>query len=233
MDDQHPLFKYSKYQNRGPVTLRIAIEEEEIVNPDLNVTYKINRYGFRSKDWTDNKEECYMVLGGSQTFGQGIPEENRWSNLLEDHTGVTIYNLGYPAGAPDTVTRLLLGWVDEIKPSKIFVLWPNKHRWEIGRIDGTKSYTPAMVHSIVNKYPDRWDSGYILEHLGQEYNAEVNKIRNDYTFKGVCEERNIDYYTLNDMDFKHIDKRNARDGKHNGVLFQKAIADEFIKLLDK
>lgn len=233
MSDKHPFFKFTKHLKQGPGIKKVSHTSEQIVNPDVYVTYKINKYGFRTKDWTDNKEECYVALGCSHTYGQGVPEDSRWSNLLEQHTGVTIYNLGLGAGSRDTITRLMIGWLEEIKPSKIFVLWPGEHRWEVGLRDRIKSYTPSTVHSIVNREPNRWDSGYILEYLGQEYNAEVNKIRNDYTFKGLCEEHNIEPYTLKYSDFQNIDCKTARDGIHNGVLFHKAIADEFIKTLDK
>ena len=67
----------------------------------------------------------------------------------------------------------------------------------------------------------------------QDFNSDINKKRNVYTLRGICNERNIEYYTLEGHDFKNIDSNNARDGKHNGPLMQKAIAEEFINLLDK
>ena len=77
------------------------------------------------------------------------------------------------------------------------------------------------------------DARYCADYLGQDFNSDINKRRNDYTLRGICNERNIEHYTLECHDFKNIDKNNARDGSHNGPLMQKAIAEEFINLLDK
>lgn len=240
MSDQHPYYKFSKYSHlvtgeQQYISLHKLGRHEAVANPEIKLEYKLNQYGFRTKDWTDNKDECYMALGCSNTLGIGTPEENRWSNLVEEHTGVTVYNLGIGGGAPDTVTRLLLGWVDEIKPTKVFVLWPNYNRWELGKSDRIALYLPSTVSSIVNSNntPKKFGADYLMQYLGEDFNSEINMIRNNYTLKGICEERNIDCYALKVADFRHTDLNNARDGKHNGALFQKAIADEFINLLEQ
>jgi hypothetical protein len=173
-----------------------------------------------------------LVLGSSNTFGTGTPEEDRWSNLIQDHTGITVYNLGISGGACDSVTRLLLGWVDIIKPSKVFVLWPPDKRWEVGKKDHIRCYTPSMVYSMFENKAHS-DAGYCIDYLGQDFNSDINKTRNAYALRGICNERNIEYYTLETHRFRHIDMYKARDGKHNGSLMQKAIAEEFINLLDK
>ncbi len=49
----------------------------------------------------------------------------------------------------------------------------------------------------------------------------------------ICYGLGIKLYTLEYSDYDYMDKGNARDGHHPGELFQKAIADEFIKFLDK
>jgi len=237
MSDQHPYYKFSKHLDKisgdGTYTSYNKISKnEKIERPEIKLDYKLNQYGFRSQDWTDNKEECYLVLGSSNTFGTGTPEEDRWSNLIQDHTGITVYNLGINGGACDSVTRLLLGWVDIIKPSKVFVLWPPVKRWEVGKKDHVRCYTPSMVYSMFENKAHS-DAGYCIDYLGQDFNSDINKTRNAYALRGICNERNIEYYTLETHGFKHIDMYKARDGKHNGSLMQKAIAEEFIKLLDK
>ena len=237
MSEQHPYYKFSKHLDKisgdGTYTSYNKISKnEKIERPEIKLDYKLNQYGFRSQDWTNNKEECYLVLGSSNTFGTGTPEEDRWGNLIEDRTGITVYNLGINGGACDTITRLLLGWVDIIKPSKVFVLWPPSKRWEVGKQDHIRCYTPVMVYSM---FEDRThsDARYCIDYLGQDFNSDINKKRNVYTLRGICDERNIEHYTLEGSDFKKIDVNNARDGKHNGPLMQKAIAEEFINLLDK
>ena len=237
MSDQHPHYKFSKHLDetsgdRTYTSYNKIKENEKIERPEIKLAYKLNQYGFRSQDWTDNKEECYLVLGSSNTFGTGTPEEDRWSNLIQDHTGITVYNLGINGGACDTITRSLLGWVDIIKPSKVFVLWPPPNRWEVGKQDRIRCYTPSLVYSMLEDKTHS-DSRYCIDYLGQDFNSDINKTRNVYTLRGICNERNIEHYTLEGLDFKHIDRNNARDGRHNGPLMQKAVAEEFIKLLER
>ena len=69
--------------------------------------------------------------------------------------------------------------------------------------------------------------------MDEEFNFEVNSLRNKHTLKVICDNLNIELHTLDFKSCRGIDNRNARDGKHNGPLYQQALADEFINLLDK
>ena len=131
MSDMERLYKYSKYQDYKNSTVAKIFGNEEIVNKELVVNYKFNEHGFRTKSWEDNKEECYVAFGCSNTLGVGTPEHLRWSNILEETLAKPIFNLGIGHGSADTVTRLAKGWLHEIKPTKVFVLWPPQSRWEV------------------------------------------------------------------------------------------------------
>ncbi len=70
---------------------------------DYNVSISLNKYGFRDrKDLTQASSKDYFVVGNSFPFGWGVPEEKRFSNLLEPLLGVGVYNISYPgAGLND------------------------------------------------------------------------------------------------------------------------------------
>lgn len=230
MSDIERLYKYSKYQDYKNSTVSKIHGNEEIVNKELEVSYKFNEHGFRSKSWEDNKEECYVAFGCSNTLGVGNPEDCRWSNLLEDHTGVTVYNLGIGHGSADTVTRLATGWLHEIKPTKVFVLWPPHPRWEVA----TKNQVMTVSATVLRErhFNEELNKIHYVS-MDETFNFEINSLRNKYTLKVICEELGIDLYTLNFKTCRHIDKKGARDGEHSGPFYQRAIADEFINLLDK
>lgn len=230
MSDMDRLFKYSKYEDYKNSTLVNVDGNEDIINKEFEVKYRFNEHGFRSKSWQDNTEECYVAFGCSNTFGVGTPEQLRWSNLLEDHTGVTVYNLGIGHGSADTVTRLAKGWLHEIKPTKVFVLWPPFSRWEVA----TKNQVMTLSATVLRKKHFTEDLNKIhYVSMDETFNFEINSLRNKYTLKVICEEQGIDLYTLDFKTCRHIDKNGARDGRHSGPLYQRAIADEFINLLDK
>lgn len=67
----------------------------------FNVVYTTNSLGFRDKLRHRSKnKEIYRVLlyGDSQVFGWGVPEDRRFSNLLEAHMpSLELWNLAIPA----------------------------------------------------------------------------------------------------------------------------------------
>lgn len=57
---------------------------------DYNVIINSNKYGFRNKkDFKKVKKDAFYVVGDSHTFGHGLEEEKRYSDLLE-----TKYKIG-------------------------------------------------------------------------------------------------------------------------------------------
>lgn len=70
---------------------------------DFNVSISLNQYGFRDqKDLAHSTSKDYFVVGNSFPFGWGVPEEKRFSNLLEPPLGVKVYNISIPgAGLND------------------------------------------------------------------------------------------------------------------------------------
>lgn len=49
-------------------------------NDQIPVTYKINSYGYRGEEFNSNSE--VLVLGCSQTFGAGMPQEYIWPEIF-------------------------------------------------------------------------------------------------------------------------------------------------------
>jgi hypothetical protein len=246
MSEYNPLYKFNKYKPRlenleGPKKIYNLFKNskmEQIEYPEIKLDYQFNQYGFRTSDWTDNKEECYVAIGSSDTFGFGIPEEDRWSNLIEKHTGVTVYNLGYNGGSADTVTRLAMGWLHEIRPTKVFTSWPPNNRWECAKSNAAgdknvKIHMPAIIYNNIDKTPRPGWFKYCLSYLGEDFNSEINTKRNIHTMKGLCRELYMECYSLEYDVHRDIDVNKSRDGRHNGQLYHRAIADEFISLLDK
>ena len=230
MSDMQRLFKYSKYENYKNSTVAKVHGNEDIINKELEVNYRFNEHGFRSKSWQDNTEECYVAFGCSNTFGVGTPEHLRWSNIIEETLGKPVFNLGIGHGSADSVTRLAIGWLHEIKPTKVFVLWPPIVRWEIATKNKIITISPTTLKER-NFTEEQNKINYAS--LDEEFNFQINSLRNKHTLKVICDNLNIKLYTLDFQTCRHIDKKGARDGMHNGPFYQRAIADEFINLLDK
>lgn len=96
---------------------------------DFN-TYNINMQGFREKNFGEKCE--ILAVGCSVTFGTGIPEIGRWSNILESKTKKSVINLSRPGGS---ISALVLDTIKYLKkynkPDYILMLAPSLTRMNI------------------------------------------------------------------------------------------------------
>lgn len=103
-----------------------------IKNP---IEYTINKFGYRSKYSNIPNTDYILVLGCSHTFGLGLHEEHRYSNLLEDSYNIPVINISFPGGSPnlvrDNIFQLFVS--GHRLPKLVVIQWPNEHRLTIGR----------------------------------------------------------------------------------------------------
>jgi len=89
-------------------------------------TYKINRYGLRGE--IDENSDV-IASGCSITFGLGVPELARWSNLLSNKINKSVINLGNEGASVETVcTNIIQYCMNNKMPKEIFCLFPDFFR---------------------------------------------------------------------------------------------------------
>ncbi|MBD3307173.1 hypothetical protein GF339_12150 [candidate division KSB3 bacterium] len=65
---------------------------------DFDVTVRFNRYGLRdTKDLRFSTADDLFVVGDSFSFGHGVEEADRYSNVLQRLTGIPVYNISIPS----------------------------------------------------------------------------------------------------------------------------------------
>jgi len=89
--------------------LRKTFMEENVgdLNGDSDFFYKLNKDGFRSKNFEEfNKDNINILFAGcSVTFGQGLPEELTWPYMLVEKLekkikkNISYYNLALPGAS--------------------------------------------------------------------------------------------------------------------------------------
>lgn len=98
------------------------------------VTYRVNKDGFRSNPFKnlENSKVNILTAGCSWTYGEGIPTEYVWpevlSNKIKEKSGkdVCIYNLGVMGGSIQLSVKNLLAFIRRYgKPDYIFAELPN------------------------------------------------------------------------------------------------------------
>jgi hypothetical protein len=64
---------------------------------DFDIQVRFNQYGFRdTKDLQMSTTHDFFVVGDSFSFGHGVAEDKRYSNILESLLGVLVYNISIP-----------------------------------------------------------------------------------------------------------------------------------------
>lgn len=93
---------------------------------DENNTYKINGLGLRGEVYKNSE---IVASGCSITFGIGVPELGRWTNLLENKIDKNILNLGNTGASVETIcTNLIQYCMNNEMPKEIFCLMPDFFR---------------------------------------------------------------------------------------------------------
>jgi len=116
------------------------------------IAYKINKYGFRCKEFSD--APGVISLGCSMTFGIGLPEENTWPGYIAKKTGLENWNLGCPGKGLDFIAPFLQFFIkDELPNAKaILVFLPPSGRktiWLDAEIEkGKHELMGANLHGM-------------------------------------------------------------------------------------
>jgi hypothetical protein len=89
-------------------------------------TYNINEFGFRGEAYKDSE---VVASGCSITFGIGVPESARWTNLLSNKINKSIMNLGNPGASVESAVNTIIQYcVNNKMPKEIFCLMPDFFR---------------------------------------------------------------------------------------------------------
>lgn len=140
--------------------------------------FRVNRWGFRGEDFLARQEEGpntfrVMVLGDSLTVGQGIAEEDRYSNLLEKRlrekypsVKIEVINLGVQGFETLQELRILTALWDTVGPNLVIVGFsstdPNLHyrHFDPIRLPITKTqrnfWERWLLFRIVERSYDEW-----------------------------------------------------------------------------
>lgn len=160
-----------------------------IEEADPSNSYRLNSYGYRDPEYSGTAE--LIATGCSQTFGQGVPENYRWSNMLAEKLNMSVATVAVPGwstmgainavmshiityGKPKIVALLLpdLFRFDYVKNSKIIIDTSNSGfdspiRLDIGHSGHIKKYPkiskrPHVAEEVINPETTTFLNGQIL-----------------------------------------------------------------------
>jgi len=176
---------------------------------DEHNTYEINSLGLRGKIY-ENVD--ILASGCSITFGIGIPEEGRWTNLLGNLANKNVMNLGNPGGSVETICNNIIQYcMNSTMPKEIFCLMPDFFRSMV--VVDKEFYTPKIPDKRIEEKdtlqltfcnPMVWahkdsifmeieDKKYI-EDATSPHQLILNAINNIYILESFCLLNNIKLY---------------------------------------
>jgi hypothetical protein len=190
------------------------------------ISYQYNSHGFRCKEF--DQEPCYLAIGCSHTEGTGLPIEQTWPFLLAQATNKSILNLGVGGSGFDTCVRILDHYIDKLNIQGVFLLQPAHGRVELfNQFDFPNTF--LANETIPSNQP------IYAQWALQEKNIEYNVKKNTYSFKYLCNTKNIPCLIIDaDTDSTRYileGPDNARDLLHRGLVAQQRISDLFLELI--
>ena len=197
--------------------------------PENNISYNINKYGFRSDEFPEKEcRESITFIGCSNTFGIGIPKEHTWTSILAKELNLKEINLAVPGGSLDSAFRVYNEWQPIHKSKITCLLMPPENRMEI--------MWQKLWHSIGPwSFNNPTLSDELVYSLLDDNLAQVNIDRNLAAIKYIAQETDSKILILRTTDFPHIGFGNkfskARDQAHPGFIPHMNIANHFLERL--
>lgn len=190
---------------------------------DTDITYDINSLGYRSKEFK-RKEACNLYLGCSHTLGEGLPLENTFPYLINQHLNdYSLYNAGVRGASPEDCFRRLRTFLHcDVK--RIFFYVPHRARRSFFLNDEWKTLSLKKDWKMFNKCKVLFDSLYSIEYEDLMWTMAMKSTNM------LCIENNIPIYMITHEDLRCT--QDARDYNHYGIESHKQIANKFIDMIE-
>ena len=179
------------------------------------VSYKINKDGYRTKQFEpfDNSKDTILFAGCSWTFGEGLPNEYTWPELVvENFENADYYNIGYMGMSISHIIKNVYSFIRSYgKPKYLFICFPDMQR-NIYYSEKLKAYIKAYISTEFIGSSDKDRERYTLEFIPEnnllvattqisaleDYcaEAEINLVWTTWVY--------VDYEIYKDLGFKFL-----------------------------
>jgi hypothetical protein len=191
------------------VVLNKSNGESFLPTVDEQNTYEINGLGMRGEVYVDAD---VLASGCSITFGIGVPEDGRWTNILSKKMNKDVMNLGNPGNSVSTVCENIIRYCMNNKmPKEIFCLMPDffrsmvvvdKEFYKSGVKRGDHDKNDFLELLFCNPVV-KTDGGVVYMETKNKQNIEdavsphqliLNAVTSIYTLESFCLSNNIKLY---------------------------------------
>lgn len=229
-----------KYINRTFLSLfddqeALSNEKKKILGEKLYeyysnpIEYRYNNIGYRNHRDIHKQNSGCIAIGDSFTEGEGIKYNDLWTSILETKLKTPIYNFGICGTGPDTWFKILIKYIQSFNGDFIFLLSTYFPRYMFPGEDKFIKGVNRIFKDNIEIYSLTRSKNFILynyqikmlamEALANHYGKKLVVV-NVHDLIGV----DIDGYAFGTT-FEKFEP--ARDCKHLGRDFHKAVANKF------
>lgn len=206
-------------------------------------TYDFNKYGFRSKEFTD--KDSIMFLGCSITQGIGLPDQFTFPEIVCRQLDLQSCNLGMHGTSADTAFRLATKYLKMIMPKVVVCHLVFPERLEILTLDGADFLLPSFDR-LVPKFDDSNISFENFTKASEESlnayknwisvpeNSMYNHMKNLLAIEKLCNDLDIKFVSISDRsEYIGYEKNFARDLIHPGKGLHNMLANLALEKINK
>jgi hypothetical protein len=188
---------------------------------DTEIEYSFNQHAFRSPEF-DAGVDHICVFGCSMTFGVGINQHQRYSDMLAKDLGTNCYNFGVSGGNDSASFRLAYTWLPKLKPSLVVYQTTFPERFEI--IENNHSKSLGVNAALGGNVPIGQGDMYKIWMVNEE-NSQLLALKNQLAMQALCQNLNIKLIQITHEDFFGTWDTCARDTHHPGHDANKKVLD--------
>ena len=200
-----------------------------------------NEHGYRSDSF--DKDNGFLFLGCSITFGYGLKREESWPWIVGKHFNVPVWNLGVIGQGDDVCFLNANKWIPKLKPKVVCMLLPPPGRFKFFDIDDENLNNQFSNWKIIQR-----EKEMKFPWLFNDKNLYIHTLKNILSIKTLCDEYNIPFilkpilpfliqshgHKVGDPNMEPIDDDDiTKDGLHPGPKWHQRISNEYIKEIEK
>lgn len=194
---------------------------------DQTIQYNFNTEGFRSIEFDSNTNNI-CVFGCSMSFGVGIKQNQRYSDILAADLGMACFNLGISGGSDSTSVRLALTWLRDLQPNIVIYQKTFMERFELiedgwSKILGINAALGGTVTVGQGDLYKKW--------MTNSENYEILAEKNSLAMRSMCRDLGCKLIEIGYQDFFGDYDTMARDTHHPGPHANMAVAEKIKALL--
>ena len=207
----------------GRIEKEIHEDQDNYENFDYEVTYTLNDLGYRCKYNTPPDTDYILVAGCSISYGHSIPQEYRYSDLLEKYYNMPVMNISVSGGScnliKDNILQLLVS--GHRLPKLVIAQWPYDSRYWIGLSPYGEYHGDDNISGFIESSKHSFETTNYLcdKHNVDILNVKIDRAANDFDIDTL-----FDYPIYDDY---------GRDNTHPGIKTHYNFKKTIIKLLEQ